>query len=603
MSKRIELLNEFLITRGFIWPSFEIYRSKVEAGGFYDYGPLGVELKHNIIEKWRKIFIYPYQDFIYEIETPIIMPEIVFQASGHLEHFTDFVVECTKCGRKYRADHLIEEELEKRGIKIRTEGMSETELQRLIQEHGIKCPACGGELGQIGRFNLLFRTVIGPYSNNVGYIRPETAQGMFVSFPRVFELAGRKLPLGIAQIGKVGRNEISPRQGLIRLREFSQMEIELFFDPENPRCPYLSDVEKVKVRIAPEDEVAKAVKEGREPKILELTPVEIVERKLVPNEWMAFFMGLAVIFLNELGIPVDRQFFLAKLPEERAHYASCAFDQMVWSERFGWIEVSGLAYRTDYDLSRHAKFSGRDLYAERKLATPREVEEVRIYPNPQKVREVYGQAAGNVMKLIAELNKDVEKVRELLEKGSVKIGEYEINQEMVFIKRERRKVTAEKFIPHVVEPSFGVDRIVYITLEYAFTLVNENKILLRLPPDIAPIKVAVLPIVRKSPYTDIGREIFRQLAQRGLRVVYDDDGSIGTRYSRYDEIGVPIAVTIDERTPQDRTVTLRDRDTKAQIRVPIDEVYDIVRQVIERRVSITDIGKERGYEIIVRTTG
>ena len=600
MTKKTELLSEFLITRGFVWPSFEIYRSKVEAGGFYDYGPLGVELKHNIIEKWRRIFIYPYQDFIYEIETPIIMPEIVFQASGHIEHFTDFIVECTKCGRKFRADHLVEEQLEKKGIKVRTEGLDEKALEKLIQEHGIKCPACGGELGPVGRFNLLFRTIIGPYSTNVGYIRPETAQGMFVSFPRVFELAGRKLPLGIAQIGKVGRNEISPRQGLIRLREFSQMEIELFFDPENPKCPYLRDVEKVKVRIAPEDKVAEAVQQGKEPEILELTPIEIVERRLVPNEWMAFFMGLAVIYMNELGVPVDKQFFLAKLPEERAHYAACAFDQMVWSERFGWIEVSGLAYRTDYDLSRHAKYSGRELYAERKLETPKEVEEIRLYPNPQKVREVYGQQAGQVMKLIADIAKDSEKVKQLLDRGSIRIGDYEITKEMVFVKVEKRKITSEKFIPHVVEPSFGIDRIVYVTLEYAFTLVGEGKILLRLPPDIAPIKVAVLPIVKKSPYTDIGRELYRDLARRGLRVVYDDDGSIGTRYSRYDELGVPVAVTIDERTPQDETVTLRDRDTKIQIRAPMREVYSIVRQVIEEKRSLVDIGRERGYEIIVR---
>ncbi len=589
---------EYLVTRGFIWPSFEIYRSMVEVGGFYDYGPLGIELKRNIVEKWRRVFIYPYQDIIYEIETPIIMPEIVFQASGHLEHFTDYIVECLKCGRKYRADHLVEEELKKRGINIRTEGLTERDIERLITEHGIRCPQCGGELSKVYRFNLLFRTVIGPYSNNVGYIRPETAQGMFVSFPRVFDLAGRKLPLGIAQIGKVGRNEISPRQGLIRLREFSQMEIELFFDPKDPKCPFLDDVRDVTIRVVTEDEVRKAIEEGRDPVPIELKPMDVIEKKIVPNEWMAFYMALAIIYLNELGIPLDHQYFLAKLPEERAHYAACAFDQMVYSERFGWIEVSGLAYRTDYDLSRHEKFSGRELRAERALEKPIEVEIVRVYPNPQKIKETYGEKAREVMKLIANLDEDT--ARKLASGETVRLGDYVVSPEMVFIKVERRKITREKFIPHVVEPSFGIDRIVYVTLEHAFTLVDNDKILLKLPPDIAPIKVAVLPLVRKEPLVSIGMKIARELYRKGLKVLYDDDGSIGSRYSRCDELGVPIAVTVDDRTVEDGTVTLRDRDTKIQIRAKISDVYGIVRSVIEDRKSLVDIGRELGLEVIER---
>lgn len=205
---------------------------------------------------------------------------------------------------------------------------------------------------------------------------------------------GRKLPLGIAQIGKVGRNEISPRQGLIRLREFTQMEIEFFFDPENAKCPYLDELD-VKLRIIPERDAAAGVKEPRE-----FRPREAVESGVVPNEWMAFFMGLATIYMNELGVPLDHQYFLAKLPEERAHYSAASFDQMVYSERFGWVEVSGHAYRTDYDLSRHAKYSGYDLAVERRLATPKEVIETRVYPNPQRIREVFGNEMAKVMQAI-----------------------------------------------------------------------------------------------------------------------------------------------------------------------------------------------------------
>lgn len=206
----------------------------------------------------------------------------------------------------------------------------------------------------------------------------------------------------------------------------------------------------------------------------------------MPNEWMAFFMGLATIYMNELGIPLDHQYFLAKLPEERAHYAAASFDQMVYSERFGWVEVSGHAYRTDYDLSRHARYSGYDLTVERRLTTPKEIVEVRVYPNPQRIREVFGNEMAKVMQAISKADPRW-LTNELTNKGKVVIDGYAITSDMVFIKEERRKVHVERFIPHDVEPSFGVDRIVYVTLEHAYTEVN-GKPLLKLPPDIAPIK-------------------------------------------------------------------------------------------------------------------
>ncbi|MGC8606061.1 MAG: glycine--tRNA ligase [Vulcanisaeta sp.] len=588
----LERFMELMSEGGFFYPSFEIYRSKAEVGGFYDYGPLGVELKRNIIEKWRKIFVYPYQDFIVEIETPIVMPKIVFEASGHVEHFTDAIVECTKCGRKFRADHLIEEELGKRGISIKTEGLSLEELDKLIRNYDIKCPVCGGELSSVKPFNLLFQTTIGPYSDNIGYIRPETAQGMFVSFPKIFNLMGRKLPLGIAQIGKVGRNEISPRQGLIRLREFTQMEIEFFFDPENAKCPYLDELD-IKLRIIPEKDVVTGVKEPRE-----FRPREAVEGGIVPNEWMAFFMGLATIYMNELGISLDHQYFLAKLPEERAHYSAASFDQMVYSERFGWVEVSGHAYRTDYDLGRHARYSGYDLSVDRRLTTPKEVIEVRVYPNPQRIREVFGNEMPKVMQAIGKADPRW-LANELANKGRVIIDGYTITSDVVFIREERRKVHVERFIPHDVEPSFGVDRIVYVTLEHAYTEVN-GKPLLRLPPDIAPIKVAVLPIIKKQEYVSIGRNIFRELSMVGVKAVYDDDGAIGSRYAKYDSVGVPFAITIDDKTPIDSTVTIRDRDTKAQIRVSMNDIIKVITDAIFRRISIIEIAKSMGLQLIIR---
>ncbi|MGC8994391.1 MAG: glycine--tRNA ligase, partial [Pyrobaculum sp.] len=452
--RRAELLEEIVKRRLLYWPSAEIYGG---VGGFYDYGPLGVQLRRNIVEKWRRMFVLPYQDIIIEVETPIVMPEPVFKASGHLDHFTDYLVTCTKCGRKYRADHLVEEELGRRGLKISTEGLSAAELERLIAEHKIVCPICGGPLGRVESFNLLFKTTIGPYSDSVGYLRPETAQGMFVAFPRLAEYMGRRHPFGVAQIGRVARNEISPRGGLMRLREFTQMEIELFFDPQNPRCPYFAEVENMEVPIVPEELVAKGVTDP-----VFATAREVVEKGYA-NEWMAFFMALAARFLRELGVPLERQKFLGKLPHERAHYSAKSYDQMVLTERFGWVEVSGHAYRTDYDLSGHSKYSGREMYLERRLPEPREVEVVRLYPNPTAIREKYGDKIGEVVKALKE---NEELVLAAFRRGEpqVEVGGYVVTRDMVYIKTERRKTDLEKFIPHVVEPSFGLDRIMYVTL-------------------------------------------------------------------------------------------------------------------------------------------
>lgn len=564
---RADVLEDIVKRRLIYWPSSEIYGG---VGGFYDYGPLGVALKRNIVEKWRRTFVLPYQDVIVEVETPVIMPEPVFRASGHLDHFTDHVVACSRCGRRYRADHLVEEELAKRGLKVSTEGMSAGDLDRLIAEHRLACPACGGPLGKVEPFNLLFKTTIGPYSDSAGYLRPETAQGMFVAFPRLAEYVGRRHPFGVAQIGKVARNEISPRQGLMRLREFAQMEIELFFDPQNPRCPYLAEVEGLEVPVVPEEAVARG---QLEPQVL--TAGQLVGRGYA-NEWMAFFMALAARFMRELGVPLERQKFVGKLPHERAHYSAKSYDQMVLTERYGWVEVSGHAYRTDYDLSGHSRQSGQEMYLERRLQRPKEVEEVRVYPNPAAIRERYGDRIGDVIKAIRE--REAEVAAAARAGRAVEVGGFVVEPSMVFLKAEVRRVETEKFVPHVVEPSFGVDRILYVTLESA--VVDEGgRRYLRLPADIAPVACCVLPIVKREDYVRIGRGLARELALRGHQVIYDDEGTIGSRYAACDEVGTPLAVTIDERTPVDGTVTVRDRDSRRQVRVRLEAVPRFVEAV------------------------
>ncbi len=231
---------------------------------------------------------------------------------------------------------------------------------------------------------------------------------------------------------------------------------------------------------------------------------------------MGFYMGLATVFLNELGVPLDKQLFLAKLPEERAHYAKAVFDQVVLTERFGWLEVSGHAYRTDYDLSRHVKYSGQDLSAYRDLQVPRIEKEIRVSPpNPVKIKEKYGGDAGKIIKYIYDNPDKV--LRDIESTGKSVFEAFEISREMIYISEQERKTYRERFIPpHVIEPSFGgVDRLLYVTLENSFVERN-GKYVLRLPPDIAPIKVAVLPLIRKDPYPAIGRRIWSMLVMNGI---------------------------------------------------------------------------------------
>ncbi len=578
---KYEKIIELARRRGFFWPSAEIYGG---VRGFIDFGPLGCLLKRNIIEKWRKFFVYPHQDFIVEIETPIIMPAKVFEASGHVEHFTDYIVECLKCGRKFRADHLIEEQTGLSGL----EKYSERELTEIIRKYGVKCPECGGELSKVRKFNLLFKTVIGPYGGNIGYARPETAQGMFISFKRVYEVVRRKLPLGIAQVGKVLRNEISPRQGPIRLREFTIMEIELFFDPTNPKCSLIEEVKEDVLRILPAERIVKGLKEP-----MELTVEEYLERKIISNEWLAYFMTVGQRFIESLGIPREKQLFIEKLPEERAHYAAQTFDQTVHVDRWGWIEVAGHAYRTDYDLKRHMKFSGEDLRAFEPYPKPKVYRRKTIRLNYRRIGPKFRGRIKELEELIKNLSgEEIESLIEKIEKeGKVKVGEFILTKEDFTIIVEEHVESGRRFIPHVSEPSYGVERVLYVTLEYAYTE-KEGRIVLKLPPDIAPIKVAVFPLLSREPYVSKAKEIYRMIVSENILCLYDDAGSIGKRYARADEIGIPLAITIDAETFEDNTVTLRDRDTWHQVRVPITQLTNIIKDYISLKITFKDLEKK-----------
>jgi glycyl-tRNA synthetase len=554
---KADKLAELARRRGFFWQALEIYGG---VSGFVSFGELGVKLKDKIIRLWRDYFIHKHS--FTEVDTPLISPYIVFEASGHVSNFKDPMAECLKCHKKFRADHLLIEF----NRKI-SEGISIEDMGREINKGDVKCPDCGSTKWSVGQFLTMFRTTIGPYSESEGFMRPETAQGMFTEFKRIYEISRGKMPLGVAQIGKAFRNEISPRQGVIRLREFSMMEIELFFDPLNSKCPFLNQVEDEELRIMPEDLVERGIEEP-----LKISVKDALSRGIIKQEWLAYFMALSKKFVIKLGVPDDKQRFHAKLPSERAHYSAQTYDHEVFLDKFGWVEVAGHAYRTDYDLSSHMKRSSVDLSVSVQLKEPIKVKHLKMSINVKKIKETFPDKFNDIIKRLKERSPEDVK-REIDANGAIMVEGLKLSKEAIEFIDVEEEVKVRRFIPHVVEPSFGIERLVYATLEYAYSE-RENRTILKIPPYLAPIQAAVFPLVSREKLQEKSIAVWKNLREKGIDAIYDDSGSIGRRYARADEIGVPFAITIDYQTLDDDTVTVRDRDTWNQKRVTVKELSD-----------------------------
>ena len=555
------LLADLARRRGFFWGSFEIYGG---VSGFIDLGPLGTGLKREIEDTWREFFLRRH-GFV-EISTPIITPERVLEASGHVKNFKDPMTECTNCHRRFRADQLIKE-----STGTETEGLDLEQLSVLLKQ--VKCPECGGVLGPPQYFVTMFKTNIGPYGEDPAYTRPEAAQGIFVDFHRVLEVMREKFPLGIAQVGTVLRNEISPRQGPIRLREFTIMDFEIFFDPEKPECPYLDEVKKNDLFIVTEDTRKKGKNE-----ITKVTTGEALEKRIVKSPWMAYFMSQSTRFLAKLGIDHRSQRFFEKLPTERAHYSAQTFDHEVKLDRWDWVEVAGFAYRTDYDLRSHMQATGVDLRVFKPYDTPLEKTVRTIRPSHEKIRKQFGKEAGRIISLLTK--EDLPRLLHGKKPGdSIRVDSHEIPVESFETKEETVKEAGTRFLPHVIEPSFGVERLVYSTLEHNLRMKDE-RLILSLPFGIAPTQAAVYPLVNKDGLVEKAQSVHQSLLQTGLRVEYDDAGSIGRRYARADEAGIPLGITVDYDTLKDSSVTLRDRDSWNQVRVQIDDLKPTIDSIV-----------------------
>jgi len=569
-------VNELAKRRGFFWNSYEIYGG---VGGFVTYGPLGTRLKQNIENKLRELFVK--QTGILEMESSAITPGKVFEASGHVDHFKEPMVECVKCNKRFRADHMLEEYA--KITSTEAEKMSLDEIQAALEKNGVTCPDCGGTFNKPQQFLTMFITTIGPYTGATGYGRPEAAQGIFVEFNRLYAMAREKLPFGVIQIGHALRNEISPRQGLIRLREFTIADLEFFFDPEEPQCRLLKQVENETLRLLLAETRQKDSEET-----VELTVKEAVAKKIIRAEWQAFFMAMAKKLLIELGVPAEKQHFIEKLPWEKAHYSSQSFDQEVLVDRWGWVEVSGHAYRTDYDLTCHMKASGADMRVYKEYPTPVEKEQLVVKPVLAKLGPAFKKDAAKVAELLSKAEPE-EVTASLKANGYYAVGDYKVLPEHVDIVNQKTVVRGTRFIPHVVEPSFGSDRLFYVALEYAYG-VKDDRVLMSFPRGIAPVQVGVYPLMGKDGLAEKAEEVRKLLADAGFMVEFDEAGSIGRRYARADEAGVPLGLTIDYDTLRDGTVTIRDRDSWQQVRSSIKDLPELLHKYFQGKLNFRDLG-------------
>lgn len=460
-AKTMDKIVALCKNRGFIFPGSEIYGGLANS---WDYGPLGVEFKNNVKKAWWKKFV---QENKYNVglDCAIIMNPETWVASGHVGGFSDPLMDCKACKTRHRADKLIEDYAAENNLDVNPAGWSNAEMAEYIAKEGIKCPSCGSDdFTDIRKFNLMFKTYQGVTEDSTSelYLRPETAQGIFVNFKNVARTTRKKMPFGVCQIGKSFRNEITPGNFIFRTREFEQMELEFFCRPG-------TDL-----------------------------------------DWFKYWKDYCEQFLYSLGMKPENLRLRDHSPEELCFYSKATTD-FEFLFPFGWGELWGIADRTDYDLTQHANHSG---------------------------------------------------------------------ESMEFFDPE----TNEKYVPYVVEPSLGADRVALAFLvdaydeEVADEAKNDTRVVLHLHPALAPVKAAVLPLSKKL--ADQAGEVFEQLAKY-FNVEYDESGSIGKRYRRQDEIGTPFCITYDFESENDGCVTVRDRDTMEQVRLPITELRAYLEKALE----------------------
>ncbi|RBI62167.1 glycine--tRNA ligase [halophilic archaeon] len=565
--------------RGFFFQANEAYGG---VAGFYTFGPRGAALKRNVEDAWRRQFVV--REGHHEIESPTVVPEAVFEASGHLDTFDDMVVECPECGASHRADHLVEDASDVEDA----ESLPVADVEELLATCDVDCPTCRATLADepVSGFNLMFETSIGPGSSRAGYLRPETAQGILVEFPRLKEYARNQLPFGVAQVGSGYRNEISPRRSLLRVREFTLAELQQFTAPDGDG-PDLEPVADQTLRLYPADA------QEREGECVELTVREALREDVVANEWLAYYLGRARRWFERVGVDPERLRFRQHRAGELAHYASACWDAEARLHG-DWVEIAGFAFRADHDLSKHDAHSDERFTLFREYDEPKVVERPTVDPDMSYLGPEFGDVATDVADALEALvERDPAAFRS--EDVTVEVdGEtYAVPVEKTGFSVDEIRETGEHVTPHVVEPSIGIDRVVYGVLVHSLRrdeVGGEERTRLALPTAVAPTVAGVFPLTDGQ--ADRARDLADRLTRRGIPATYDDSGSIGRRYRRQDEIGTPFCVTLDERTSDDERATVRERDSTAQVRVPVDDVPETLASLRAGETTFAAVSRE-----------
>ena len=567
-SGRMERLTSMLRRRGIVAPAFEAYGG---VAGLVDYGPIGASIRRRVINAWLEY--WSSSGDILEVESPTITPEQVLVASGHVGEFNDLMTSCRKCKSAYRADHLVE------SIRDDAESLAADQMTGLLESESIQCPGCGdSDWEPCAPMNLMFKTSIGAMgSGRVAYLRPETAQGMFMQYSLLYRHFRQKLPFGGIQTGKGYRNEISPRQGMIRLREFTMAELEYFFDPEDP--PMGDDGDwSTPVSLIPSSNL-----DG-----VEMSLSVALESGVILHPTVGWFLARTLELVLRLGVSPGNLRFRQHRPDEMAHYATDCWDLELEGEH-GWIECVGIANRTCHDLEQHATHSGKSEFrAWRPFESPRVIEVDRWAPVRAKIGPVFKQRAAEVTSAIEGLT-DMPKQApfdiELADGSTITI-----TGEMVERRSETITETGEWFIPHVVEPAFGIDRIIWHILDHSYQESERDGELyttMRLPQLTAPYDAVVLPLFDKDGMGAMAMELRSSLSSMGsLKIDYDSSKSIGRRYARADEVGIPWAVTVDHQSLEDGTVTIRNRDDGSQRRVDQGSLMELLTRSKHERDAL-----------------
>lgn len=630
-------LDSLLRRRLFYTPAFEIYGG---VSGLYDYGPPGCSLQANIIDTWRKHFVL--EEDMLEVDCTMLTPHEVLKTSGHVDKFADWMCKDPKSGEIFRADHLVEEVLESRlngdkearGQKVeideekdakkkkrvketkavklddsvvkeyeevlaRIDNYDGNELGLLITKYDIKNPVTGGTLLPPVAFNLMFQTSIGPSSNLAGYLRPETAQGQFLTFQKLLEFNQHSMPFASACIGKSFRNEISPRSGLLRVREFLMAEIEHFVDSTSgKKHPRFSEVKDVELALLDR----KVQLEGRTD-IRRITIGEAVSTGLVDSESLGYFIARIYLFLKRLGIDPEKVRFRQHMANEMAHYAADCWDAELFTS-YGWIECVGCADRSAYDLTVHSKKTGAPLCVRENLAEPLKIEEWVIDIEKRKFGPRFKKDGKAVEAAVDALSQGLrEKLSiELSEKGKIAVevpgvgnGKVEIDNDLIKIEKRTRVEHTREYTPNVIEPAFGIGRIFYSLIEHVYWTRqdSEERGVLSFPPTIAPTKVLIVPLSNHPDFKPLVHRLGQRLRQLGISNRVDDSSaSIGKRYSRNDELGTPLGITIDFQSVKDNSFTLRDRDSTKQVRSDEETICSAIRSIVDGHKTWADVQHE-----------